>query len=46
MQEMFKTIFSKIQYYIRRRTIREVMKNDNNDKFTGTTEIDEVYIGE
>ena len=25
--------------------IREVMKNDNNDKFTDTTEIDEAYIG-
>lgn len=25
--------------------IREVMKNDNNDKFTGTTEIDEAYLG-
>ena len=25
--------------------IREVMKNENNDKFTGTTEIDEAYIG-
>ena len=24
--------------------IREVMKNDNNDKFTGTTEIDEAYL--
>ena len=25
--------------------IREVMKNDNNNKFDGTTEIDEAYIG-
>ena len=25
--------------------IREVMKNENNDKFTGTTEIDEAYLG-
>lgn len=25
--------------------IREVMKNDNNNKFDGATEIDEEYIG-
>ena len=25
--------------------IREVMKNDNNNKFDGTTEIDEAYLG-
>ena len=25
--------------------IREVMKNDNNDKFDGTTENDEAYLG-
>lgn len=38
------SVTQKTAWFVLQR-IREVMKNDNNDKFDGTTEIDEAYLG-